>query len=65
MAQQLHDEIRRELRVEQQDQSPAQQLHKEINQGASREQSIEVQQLYLVHHEQEYIQKLAKSKFGT
>jgi hypothetical protein len=65
MAQQLRDEIRRELRAEQQDQSPAQQLHKEINQGASREHDAEIQWLYLVHREQERIQKLAKSKFGT
>jgi hypothetical protein len=62
MAQQLRDEIRREMRAEQ---LPAQQLHQEINRGASREHDAEIQQLYLVHREQERIQKLAKSKFGT
>jgi hypothetical protein len=62
MAQQLRDEIRHEMRAEQQ---PTQQLYQEINQGASHEQDIEIQQLYLVHHEQECIQKLAKLKFRT
>jgi hypothetical protein len=43
MAQQLHDEIRRELRAEQQDQSPAQQLHQEIGQDTSYERNAEIQ----------------------
>jgi hypothetical protein len=39
MAQQLQDKIRREIRAEQ---LPAQQLHQEINQGASREHDAEI-----------------------
>lgn len=65
IAQQLRDEIKREIRAEQQDPSPAQQLHQDINRDASYKRNAEIQQLDLVYREQERIRKLAKSKFGT
>ena len=61
----MRSEIRREIRAEQQHQSPTQQLHQEINQNASYGRNTDIQQRDLIYREKQDIWKLAKSKFGT